>query len=295
MTWQQEQQAFWDLITKPRDLRDSSDTIKMLMAPHRELSAVEALGIYNNAYHQRLIQISSELYPVVYHTLGQDVYTRLWLDYIAEHPPRPGPMGTLGEQLLPFTRQHAQFGKLPALLDIIALESLLIGLFDKPDEQPYSREMLVALPAQDWPHARWQAKQDWALLHSRFDLEKYWADIQQHLTKKDAVPGDSGLTVPVYDNAAGKDGGDRRCLLIRRVNHRMQFQQVNPAMALFLAGVQAGHHFAQLCETLAGAFPDQDIPALSLQLLLKTIELELISAVVCANTDLQSSQNLRVQ
>lgn len=277
MNWQQEQQAFWDLITQPKDLRDSTDTINTLMAPHRELSAVEALGIYNNAYHQRLIQISSELYPVLYHTLGQDVYTRLWLDYIAQHPPRPGPMGTLGEQLLDFASQHEQFGKLPALLDIIALESLLINLFDKADEDTYTREMLLALPAERWPQMRWQAKQDWALLHSRFDLEKYWADMQQHLAKADAVPGESALAVPLYETA-GKDADGRVCLLVRRVNHRMQFQQVNKAMALFLHGIKAGQNFAQLCETLADAFPDQDIPALSLQLLLKSIDLQLLTA-----------------
>ncbi|MDO8907735.1 MAG: putative DNA-binding domain-containing protein [Pseudohongiella sp.] len=270
MNWQQEQQAFWDLITKPRDLRESTTTVDALMAPHRELSTVEAIGIYNNAYHQRLIQISSELYPVVYHTLGPDVYTRLWLEYIAEHPPKPGPMGMLGEQLLTFTRNHAQFGKLPALLDIIELESLLISLFDKVDENSYTREMLQALPVPDWPQAHWQAKQDWALLHSRFDLEKYWADMQQHLARDDATQH------PELAERA-------TCLLVRRVNHRMQFQRVNPAMALFLQGIQSEDNFAQLCATLAAAFPDQDIPSLSLQLLLKTIELQLLSAAVPEN------------
>jgi hypothetical protein len=277
MNWQQEQQAFWDLITKAHDLRDNTGKIDALMAPHRALSTVEAIGIYNNAYHQRLIQISAELYPILYHTLGQDVYTRLWLEYIAEHPPRPGPMSTLGEQLLTFTRNHEQFGKLPALLDIIELESLLISLFDKADEIPYTLEMLQRMPAESWPLARWQAKQDWALLQSRFDLEKYWADMQLHLAKEDAVPGETGVAVPLAEpDSAGSPA--TACLLVRRVDHRMQFQRVNQAMALFLQGIQAGDNFAQLCETLAGAFPDQDIPALSLQLLLKTIELQLLSA-----------------
>lgn len=280
MNWQQEQQAFWELITRPQDLRESTGTINALMAPHPQLSTIEALSIYNNAYHQRLIQISSELYPVLYHTLGQDVYARLWLDYIAAYPPRPGPMGTLGEQLHEFASQHPQFGRLPALLDIIALESLLISLFDKADESPCSREMLLALPADQWPQARWRARQDWALLTTRFDLEKYWAEIQPFLADDNAVPGESGLTVPTCAaNAtqAGQTTNTTQYLLVRRVNHRMQFQQINHAMALFLQGILAGHHFAQLCETLANTFQDQDIPALSLQLLLKSIELQLLT------------------
>lgn len=283
MNWQQEQQAFWDLITRPQDLRESSDVIETLMAPHNQLTAVEALAIYHNAYHQRLIQISAELYPVLYHTLGKDVYTRLLLDYLAEHPPRPGSMSLLGEQLLTFTRQHAQFGKLPALLDIIELESLLIQLFEKPDEESYTRDMLLALPADQWPLARWQAKQDWALLHTRHDLEKYWVDIQPFLVNADPLPDGCGLTVALaaasttHSDQGGSDNGEI-CLLVRRVKHRMQFQKVNPAMALFLQGIQAGDNFAGLCTALAQAFADQDIPALSLQLLLKTIELQLLSA-----------------
>lgn len=281
MNWQQEQQAFWDLITRPQDLRNSRPAIDALMGPHQALSTVEALGIYHNAYHQRLIQISSELYPVLYHTLGKDVYTRLWLDYIAAHPPRPGPMSLLGEHLSDFTRQHATFGKLPALLDIITLESLLIELYEKPDEQTYSRDALLALPAAQWPLTCWQAKQDWALLHTRFDLEKYWADIQVFLTDADAVPGESGLTVPLAETTAGNQALNAiepgLCLLVRRVNHRMQFQKINHAMALFLQRIRAGDNFADVCASLAGAFPDQDIPSLSLQLLLKTIELQLLS------------------
>lgn len=278
MNWQQEQQAFWDLITQPRDLRDSEELIDSLMAPHRELSAVAALAIYNNAYHQRLIQISAELYPVLHHTLGQDVYTRLWLEYIAQHPPRPGPMGLLGENLLAFTRAHSEFGRLPALLDIIALESLLIELFDKADEMSYTLGMLQQLPSAAWPTARWRAKQDWALLYSRFDLEKYWADMQQHRAQPDAVPGETSFAADVLQ--AGE-----ACLLVRRQGHRMQFQRINPPMALFLEGIQAGKQFALLCEDLdelltrdqpAGSEPD--VAAISLQLLLKAIELELLAA-----------------
>lgn len=272
MNWQEEQQAFWDWMTRPQDLRDSAVSIVALMAPHQALSQVEALAIYNNAYHQRLIQISSELYPVLYHTLGDDVYSRLWLEYIAKYPPRPGPMGLLGEHLLVFARQHVQFGQLPALLDIIELESLLISLFDKADEPALTRPMLQALPIDQWPVMRWQPKQDWALMHSRFDLEAYWTLMQAHLAQETAMPGETGFAVPLHEPA------QTIYYLVRRVDHRMQFQRINQAMLVFLQGIQLHYPFAELCEQLESNFPREDIAQLSLTLLLKAIDLQLLHA-----------------
>src|SRR5690606_4241833 len=105
MSWEQEQQQFWEWITRLRDLRQDRPDIETLMSPHAGIDTVAAVAIYNNAYHQRLIQTASELYPVVYNTLGHDLFANLWLDYIAVHPPVPGPMARLGEQLLTFTKQ----------------------------------------------------------------------------------------------------------------------------------------------------------------------------------------------
>ncbi|ALO47331.1 HvfC/BufC family peptide modification chaperone [Pseudohongiella spirulinae] len=272
MNWRDEQQAFWNWITRPQNLQDSSQQIDDHFLPHRALSKVDALGIYNNAYHQRLIQISSELYPVTYHTLGHDVYSRLWLDYLAQHPPRPGPMSLLGEQLPSFARQHAQFGRLPALLDIIELENLLIHLFDQADEPAWTRAQLQALTPEQWPDTRWRVKSDWALMSSQFDLEKYWSQMQLHLARPDARPGETEFAAERISDA------DQAHYLIRRVNHRMQFQRINPAMMLFLTGIREGQTFAMLCESLSQHFPDQEIASLSLQLLLKTIDLELLYA-----------------
>lgn len=269
MRWEDEQQAFWDWITRPRDLRDSSDDISNMFAPHRELSQAEALGIYNNAYHQRLINISAELYPILYHTLGEAVYTRLLLEYLAQHPPRPGPMSLLGENLHAFAAQHPQFGKLPAMLDIIELETLLIALFDRADQSPYTMADLQRLPADQWPAARWPVRDDWALMHSEFDLEKYWAAMQQFLASDNAQPGD----VPFGVERAGSEAN---FYLVRRVQHRMQFQRISAHMHCFLGSLRKGEDFAGICAELARRFPDQDIPTLSLNLLLKAIDLELL-------------------
>lgn len=273
MRWEDEQQAFWDWITRPQDLRDSCDDITQMFAPHRELSQVEALGIYNNAYHQRLINISAELYPILFHTLGDAAYTRLWLEYLAEHPPRPGAMSLLGENLRTFASQHPQFGKLPAMLDIIELETLLIALFDRADQAVYSLADLQQLPPAQWPAASWQVRDDWALMRSDFDLEAYWAVMQRYLAGAEVPPGEVPFGVERASQEALVTGN---FYLVRRVRHRMQFQRINAHMHCFLSAIRTGDNFADICTQLAEQFPEQDTPTLSLNLLLKSIELELL-------------------
>ena len=274
MSWRTEQEQFWGWISRPQDLSADAEQIAALLAPHSHLSQAEALSIYNNAYHQRLVDVSSSLFPILYNTLGKELYTQLWIGYMGRFPPRNGPIHRVGSALRDYLRTHEQFKDLPAVADIVQLESLLTALFDTVDEAPYTLAMLQSLPGQDWPNICWQAKQDWTLVSTRFDLEAYWRLMQDYIKQK-GEPGEApfGITLldpapdPLYPN-----------LLVFRRQHRMQFQRISEPFRLFLSGIQQGASFASLCASLATAFPEQEIPSLSLGLLLKAIELELLRA-----------------
>ncbi len=272
MNWEQEQAQFWAWISKPQDLEQNADAIAALLAPHSQISQAEALGIYNNAYHQRLVEVSSALFPVLFHTLGRDLYTRLWIGYMGAYPPRNGPIHRVGERLHAYVSEHPSFAGLPAVADIVKLESLLTLLFDKVDETPYSLAQLQALPQDDWPAMRWQAKQDWALFYSRFDLEQYWRLMQDYIAQG-GEPGATGFAITALEPTPAPGLPN---YLVLRQQQRMQFQIIRPEMAVFLEGIQAQLDFAGLCVALAEAFPEQEIPSLSLRLLLRALELELL-------------------
>jgi len=274
MTWREQQQQFWEWITRPQDLRESSAAIDELFAPHTSLSKVEALAIYNNAFHQRLIQIASEMYPVLYNTLGQDVFTQLWLGYLSTNLPRPGAMSNMTDKLLDYIITEAQFSALPALQDIVRVETLLIELFDRADEPIWTIEQLQALPADDWAAIIWQPRHDWALLSSHFNLQHYWQQMHAYI-ESGAEPGGASFGVAMADP---DNSNVKLHYLLRRHQHRMQFQSISEALAVFLQTIQDGLCFADICTLLAEQFPTEDIPQLSLSLLLKTIELELLHA-----------------
>jgi hypothetical protein len=272
--WREQQQQFWDWITRPQDLSDSSAAIDELFAPNTGLSKVEALAIYNNAFHQRLIQIASEMYPILYNTLGQDVFTKLWLGYLSTNLPRPGAMSNMTDKLLDYVTADEQFGALPALHDIVRVETLMIELFDRADEPIWTIAQLQALPADDWAAMVWQPRHDWALLSSHFNLQQYWQKMHTHIeTGAEAGSASFGVAPAEPDNSNFK-----LHYLLRRHQHRMQFQSISEELAVFLQAIQENLCFADICVRLAEQFPTDDIPPLSLSLLLQTVELELLHA-----------------
>lgn len=271
MNWKEEQAQFWAWINSPQDLDEEAEAIAALMAPHSHISQAKAVSIYNNAFHQRLIDVSSALFPVLYNTLGNELYTQLWLGYMAAYPPRNGPIHRVGEHLHTYMQGHPQFGALPAAADIVQLESYLTYLFDKADEPAYTLAALQALPQEDWAAMRWRPKQDWALFHSRFDLEKYWRQMQQFIASE-GEPGSTTFNIEALTPPPNQSPN----YLVLRKDHRMQFQLIRPEFATFLEAIQRGEDFAQLCVTLAETYPEHDIPSLSLSLLLRAIELELL-------------------
>jgi len=273
MSWQQEQQQFWQWINRPRNLADDADDIAQLLAPHSHLSQAEALAIYNNAYHQRMVELSSQLFPVLFHTLGSELFTTLWIGYMGQFPPRMGPATQIGDHLSEYLAKHQRFGKLPAATDIARLEYLLTSLFDKADESVYSLDQLRALPPEAWPTMIWPPRQDWALMRTVFDLEQYWQEVKPYI-EAGGTPGETpfSLTLLASPPLSGVPN-----LLVYRRQHTMHILTISPALGVMLAGIQEGRNFARICEELAALFPDQDVAALSLQTLLAALELELLT------------------
>ncbi|MDX1491597.1 MAG: putative DNA-binding domain-containing protein [Pseudohongiellaceae bacterium] len=267
----QEQRLFWQWITQPKDLSKEADDIAALLAPHSHLSQAQALSIYNNAYYQRLIEISSSIFPVLYHSLGESLYAQVFVNYLQEYPPRHGPINRVGDYLADYLLLRPEFRNIPAAADIARLEMLLNELFDCADETSFHMGALYALPTEQWGQMIWYAKQDWALMYSRFKLEDYWKKMHQYIADKGS-PGEADFGIEPLEHTSNRDPN----YLVYRKDHVMQFQAISPTLSFFLMQITQQLNFADICSALAERFPEEDTAALSLSLLLKSIEMGLI-------------------
>lgn len=270
MTWRDEQRWFWEQIRRSEPPDADEEQLARHVAAHSRISRRAALNIYHNAYHQRLLHFAAELYPVMQRTLDTATFNRLWLDYFHRHPPKPGPVSTIGRALPDFLAADPDYQRLPALRDIAVLENHFIALFEAPDEQAMTREQLQALPPDQWPATRWPPRGDWTLMHSAFDLPGYWERLREHFSDPEQLPGSAPFGVDRLESP--------QWFLIHRQDQTMQLRRLTGPMTVFLRGTSHGEDFATQCQHLAQQYPDRDIPSLSLALLLQAIDWELLAS-----------------
>jgi hypothetical protein len=57
------------------------------IAPPDQIMPVDALGIYQRSYYQRLLNCMREQFPAPCHALGEQLFTDFAREYLREHPP----------------------------------------------------------------------------------------------------------------------------------------------------------------------------------------------------------------
>jgi hypothetical protein len=135
------------------------------------------------------------------------------------------------------------------IADIARFERLLLDVFDAPDAERASPEMLQSLPSEAWPS-----------LQLRFhpSLQRHQAatnaiDIWKALKNDDAPP------------AAVQVSGE--WVVWRDSDHVTRFRPLDHAEAIVLDRALHGGDFAELCEHLLAWHPPGEVPAQALGLL----------------------------
>jgi hypothetical protein len=161
----------------------------------RNLTALERLDIYHNAYFARLVECLRDEFPVLRHALGDEAFDAFALSYLQRYPSRSYTLNHLGTrfpQYLAETRP-AEEGDGPSwpdfLIDLATLELTFGEVFDGPgaEGQPLlDAERLQSLEPERWLASRLVPVPCLRLLTLRFPVNKYYRAVRKK--KKPAVP-----------------------------------------------------------------------------------------------------------
>ncbi|HVX12596.1 MAG TPA: DNA-binding domain-containing protein [Pirellulales bacterium] len=176
------------------------DDCESVIAPSRNLTGLERLSIYHNAYFARLLECMRSIYPAVARTLGDEAFDSLALGYLQAYPSRSYTLDRLGHnfaQFLDETRPDRDDAGQPTeewpdfLLELARLEWAISEVFDGPgseNQHTLGAEDLLAVDPERWPELRLVAAPSLRTMAFRFPVNDYFTELRGLPPETDVPP-----------------------------------------------------------------------------------------------------------
>lgn len=216
------------------------------IAPGR-LSGQTGFGIYAHAYSARLREALENDHPVLGSYLGDELWSKLCVGYIATHPSRVRSLRDFGAGLPGYLEQTEPFAAHPVIAELAAFELGLLDSFDAADDGRAEWEELLGLAPEEWPELRVDFHPSLRLHAVAWNSVEIWRALKQ------------GVEPPVAGAATGAGWAlwrDEDCVT--------RFRSLDGRECAALASMQRGDSFGDLCQLLLAWLPGDEVPAVAL-------------------------------
>ncbi|HEX7375649.1 MAG TPA: DNA-binding domain-containing protein [Pirellulales bacterium] len=236
-----------------RQMAIDPDDCELVIARSRNLTSVERLSIYQNAYFARLLECMRSVYPLVARTIGDEAYDALVMGYLQTCPSQSYTLDALGDRFASFldeTRPDRDEEGRPTeewpdfLIDLARLEWTISQVFDGPGNEgrpTLSAEQLLAIQPDEWPGLRLLPAPCLRLLEFHFPVNEYFTRLRE--LPPDAEPPDIPSSEASWLALSRKDFVVRRHALSRPqyvlLAALADGQTIGAAIAYFAATAEA--------------------------------------------------------
>ena len=217
-----------------RAILDGSDDVLALIADGAHENRDILLGVYRNAYVQRLAEVLASDHEHLKSYLGDEAFDDMARSYIAAHPSHHPNARWFGRELPAFLStarpysEHAQVGELAVI------EDALNDAFDAPDAPILGLGDLAGVEADDWPDLVFTPHPS----ARRLMLATNALDIWTALSQGEAPPEPVMLAT-------------RQAVIVWRGAENPMLRALAPDEDMMWCEAAKGTRFASLCELLA--------------------------------------------
>lgn len=230
---------------------------------HRE----RRLSIYYNGYRARLRGTVESDHEVLGIYLGDDGFEQMAAAYIAEYPSHHTSLRNFCDHLPEFLRTRDPFAGIGILGALAEFERLLLDVFDAADSDPFHRQAISSIPAEDWPN----------LLFTLHPSVRCYTTTWNSVDIWQAIKGEREPPPPV-------EGDSQAWVLWRNAELLTEFRSMPVDEYVLLSGVQTGATFAQLCESLVEWHTEDAIAQRAWTILQQWLDAGMLSAVASSDT-----------
>jgi hypothetical protein len=215
-----------------------------VIARSQQLTSVERLQIYANAYYARLIECLRAEFPALVHVLGESTFDGFALDYLQKYPSHSYTLVELGhqfpnylEETRPLDTKRGDDGSTwpDFLIDLARVERTYGEVFDGPGiegERTLQAEDLVAISQEEWSHARLIPAPCLRLLSLKYPVHEYISAVR-HRQAEAVIPEPSPT-----------------CLAVSRREYVVRRRQVTATEYTLLSALIAGRTVGEAVEII---------------------------------------------
>ncbi len=217
-----------------RAVVDGDDAVLVELVDTSRENRRTLLGVYRNAYVERLIDFLETDYEKLHALLGDEHFTTLARDYIATHPSKTPNARWFGFKFPEHLRASDQYADAVLFADLAALERSLTDVFDAEDSDRLILDDLSAIPPQDWPSLAFNPHPATRRVDLTTNAEEIW-----HALNEDETP------------PAPRTLGETRQIIAYRPEHMAMIRAMASDEAMMWDEASKGVCFSVLCEMLS--------------------------------------------
>jgi hypothetical protein len=199
------------VATAHEHLDVTPEEIERVLTRSQALPALDRLGIYNAAYHARLLECLREEHPVLVRAMTQEVFDTFAVGYLQAYPSHSYTLAHLGNHFpryLAETREAVDAEAKAAatwpdfLIDLAQLEVTFNEVFDGPGVEGKPALDLVQVMSVDpkcWPQARLLPVGCLRLLALTYPVDVYYQALRDRENSHPPEPGATFLAITRRD------------------------------------------------------------------------------------------------
>ena len=195
----------------------------------RELS----VGIYANAYRERLHEALRDNFPALHRLLGDDDFAALAYAFIAVQPPRTASIRWFGALLPEYLHETEPYASCRVMAELAEFEWALRHTVDAADGNGLSAEYLQELTAEQWESLRCGLQPALTILRFSWNAPQVW----RALDADEAPPPPTAL--------------DSCWLVYRSADLSCAWRSADALEVQCLESWERGDNFGELCECIA--------------------------------------------
>ena len=219
---------------------EAEETIRWDIAPGSGLDPGARLGIYRHAYCARLEQALAESFGKTHSYLGDALFHKLAMDFIAATPSRHASLRWYGADFPAWLR--TQLESYPVVAELAAFEWALAHAFDAADARTLDAEGLRLIAVKGWDGVGFVMQPSAQLLLMAWNAPAIWLALE----RGDAPPAAAKAPQPVS-------------WLVWRKAMQPHFRSLDANEADALHCLQRGDSFAAVSQRLSERYADDDV------------------------------------